>query len=81
VVLCNRYGGITFALNDEEANPVTTAAVFLKFVEFDYVPVCAPSRSASSHTDILCHDNVLTPLWLAAVRQAATFLGVQERMA
>merc|ERR1719231_498756 len=32
------YGGITFALQDDELNPVTTAAVFLKFVDFDFVP-------------------------------------------
>ena len=33
------YGGLTFILEDEESNPVNTSAVFLKFVDFTFVPV------------------------------------------
>ena len=36
-----RYGGLTFVLQDDEMNPVTTSDVFLKFVEFKFVPVRA----------------------------------------
>ena len=41
------YGGLTFILEDEESNPVNTAAVFLKFVEFTFVPVRYQSPSLS----------------------------------
>ena len=40
-----RYGGLTFQLEDDESNPVTTSDVFLKFVEFKFVPVRAISHS------------------------------------
>jgi hypothetical protein len=60
---------------DDESNPVDTASVFLKFVEFDFVPCVALSlRPPFTHTHTLSscvkHNSPNAPVAMGSARRS-----------